>query len=349
MQRERELPAREREILVALIQQFISSGVPVGSKVLAGKLVEPLSSATIRSVLATLEQAGYLIQPHTSAGRVPAEKAYRYYVDRVVAGVRLAPAMELYISESLNARDVALEQLMVRASRTLSEVSQNVGLVLAPALEEKLLEHIKFVTLPDQRVLVVIVSRPDLVETKVVRLEEEFSQEDLDRTAAFLNAEFRGWSLRTIRLEIFKRIEAEKAQYDRLLKNVAALFTWGALAGEESGSLFVDGTAKILESPEFEDVRKIRQLLETLEEKAKLIKILSACLRSPDTGVRILIGRENSERQMQHCTLIVAPLHYRDRAVGALGVVGPMRMEYDRAISAVDYMAHLCSRLLSSN
>ena len=123
----------------------------------------------------------------------------------------------------------------------------------------------------------------------------------------------------------------------------------GALAGEEAGPLFVDGTAKILDRPEFEDIRKIKELLETLEEKAKLVKILSACLGVSGAGVRILIGRENAEKQMQHCTLIVAPLHYRDRAVGALGVVGPTRMEYDRAINTVDYMAHLCSRLLSSN
>jgi heat-inducible transcriptional repressor len=346
-----DLPKRERYILVALIQEFIASGTPVGSKVLVERLAEPLSSATIRNVLATLEQDGFLAQPHPSAGRVPTEEAYRYYVDRVLAGSgsRLTPATERYIAESLDASDLALEQLMVKASRMLSEVSQNVGLVLAPALEEKLLEHLKFVTLPDQRVLVVIVSRPDLVETKVIRLEEEFSQEELDQTASFLNTEFRGWSLRTIRLEIFKRLEAEKILCDRLLKNVATLFMWGALAGEESGALFVDGTAKMLESPEFEDVKKIKQLLETLEEKAKLIRILNACLQSPEFGVRILIGRENSEKQMQDCTLIVAPLHYRDRAVGALGVVGPMRMKYDRAISTVDYIAHLCSRLLNSN
>jgi len=239
--------------------------------------------------------------------------------------------------------------LMIKASRTLSEVSRNVGLVLAPALEEKLLEHIKFVNLPDRRVLVVIVSKPDLVENRVVRLSDEFTQEELDQAANFLNGEFHGWSLGTIRLEVFKRLEADKILYDRLLKNVATLFMWGALSEAEAGPLFVDGTAKILERPEYEDVQKIKQLLNTLEEKAKLVRILGACLQTPEAGVRILIGRENSEKQMQHCALIVAPLHYRNRAVGALGVVGPTRMEYDRAISTVDYVAHLCSRLLSSN
>jgi heat-inducible transcriptional repressor len=349
MRGEHELERRQRDVLGALVRQFIPSGIPVASKTLAGRLPELLSSATVRNVMAELEAKGFLAQPHASAGRVPTDKAYRFYVDRMLGSTRLGPATEKYIDETLRRDPGPLEQMMARTSRLLSEVSHNVGLVLAPALEEKLLEHIKFVMLPERRVLVVIVSRPDLMESKVIRLEGEFSQEELDQTADFLNSEFRGWSLRTIRLEIFKRMEEEIVVYGRLLKNVATLFMWGALASEEPGPLFVDGTAKILDRREFADARKIRELLETLEEKAKLVKILSACLQSSSMGVRILIGRENSEKQMQHCTLIVAPIRYRQRAVGALGVVGPTRMEYDRAITAVDYVAHLCSRLLSSN
>ena len=344
-----ELSNRDREILVALIRQFIGSGVPVGSKALAAQLAQPLSSATIRNVLAVLEEGGFLEQPHVSAGRIPTDRAYRFYVDRVASGARLAPDTEKYIDQTLTSDAGRLERLMVKASRTLSEVSHNVGLVLAPALEEKLLEHVKFVNLPDHRVLVVIVSKPDLVENRVVRVEDDFTQEELDQAANFLNTEFRGWSLGAVRLEILNHLEAEKILCGRLLRSVATLFMWGALFEEETGPLFVDGTAKILDSPEFEDVQKIKQLVKTLEEKAKLVRILGACLQTPEAGVRILIGRENSEAQMQHCALVIAPLHYRDRAVGALGVVGPTRMEYDRAISTVSYVAHLCSRLLSSN
>jgi heat-inducible transcriptional repressor len=267
----------------------------------------------------------------------------------VVAGVRLAPDTERYIDQSLGTGGDRLELLMVNASRMLSEVSRNVGLVLAPALEEKLLEHIKFINLPDQRVLVVIVSKPDLVENRVVRLDHFFTQEELDQAANFLNAEFHGWSLGTIRLEVFHRMEADKMLCDRLLKNVATLFMWGALSEEATGGLIVDGTAKILEHPEFEDVQKIKQLVKTLEEKAKLARIVEACLQTPEAGVRILIGRENAEQQMHHCALVVAPLHYRHRPVGALGVVGPMRMEYERAMSTVEYVASFCSRMLSSN
>src|SRR5262249_14267448 len=153
--------------------------------------------------------------------------------------------------ESLSTPAASPEELLTKISHTLSEVSHNVGLVLGLPLEEKLLEHIKFVKLPEKRVLAVIVSKPDLIENKLIRLDDEFSQEDLDGTAAYLNAEFRGWSLRTIRVEIFTRIEDMKLAFGRLLANVATLFMWGALAGEGPGPLFVDGTARMLDQPEF--------------------------------------------------------------------------------------------------
>ena|SRR5437870_919841 len=359
-----ELGIRQREVLAAIIRQYIAMGAPVGSRAVAEHLPEPPSTATIRSVMAQLEKAGFLAQPHTSAGRVPTDKAYRFYVDRVVAGsTRLGPATERFIQESLEARpnqtaaspegmpssESSLGKLLVKTSSVLAEVSNNVGLVLGPAPEEKILEHVKFVKLPDRRILAVIVSRPDLIENRVVRPEEEFSQEELDRAASYLNAEFRGWSLQTIRVEIFKRMEEMKAVCDHLVSSIAALFASGALAGDEAGPLFVDGTARILGQPEFEDTRKIKDLIETFEQKVKLVRILNTCLRSSTQGVCILIGRENAAKEMQQCTLIVAPFRYHSRVLGALGVVGPTRMEYDRAITAVEYVAHLCTKLLSRN
>jgi len=336
-------------VLSAIVRHYIASGMPVGSKTITSETAELLSSATVRSVMSQLETEGFLEQPHTSAGRIPTDKAYRFYVDRLMQIARLTPALVKFIDESLCVDEVPNEQLMARASHVLAEVSSNVGLVLGPALEEKLLEHIKFIKLPDRRVLVVIISRPNLVENKVLRLDEDISQEELDRSAAYLNSEFRGWSLRTIRVEIFKKIEEARELFDHLLQSVGRLLLEGALGHDELGPLFVEGTAKILEQPEFEDVQKIRQLLLAFEEKAKLISILGSCLPSSNAGVQIVIGRENPANEMRHCALVVAPLIYRSRVVGALGVVGPTRMEYDRAVTAVDYVAHPCNRLLSVN
>jgi len=344
-----DLQKRQRDILAAIIRHYISAGAPVGSKALAETFPEPLSSATIRNCMAELEDFGFLEHPHVSAGRVPTDKAYRFYVDHIMNPPQLGRAIERYIEATLSPSQGVPERLMEKTSQVLAKVSRSVGLVLGMSLEEKLLEHIKFVKLPDDRVLAVIVSRPDVVEHRVVRVEEDISQAELDRTAEYMNAEFRGWSLGTIRLEILKRMEEMRALCDRLISNVARLLVWGALAEEEPCPLFVDGTASILDLPGFEDARKLKDLLETLEEKAKLVKILNACLQSPGRGVKILIGRENLTSEMYGCALILAPYYYRDRVVGALGVVGPRRMRYDRAIPAVTYVSHVCTRLLNAN
>jgi heat-inducible transcriptional repressor len=349
MKKEMELGNREREILSAIVCQYIASGLPVGSKAVAEDLPESVSTATIRNSMADLEAAGFLRQPHVSAGRIPTDKAYRFYVDSVSGTQKLSPATEKFIDASLQSAENHPETMMGKISRVLSEVSHSVGLVLGPGLEEKLLEHIKFVKLPDRRILAVIVSKPDLIENRVVHVEEEVSQEELDLTAEYLNAEFRGWSFGTIRLEVFGRLEEMKHLCDQLLSSVARLLMWGALAEESPGPLFIEGATKFLDLREFENVRKIKRLLVTFEEKASLVNILNACLQTSGDGVRIFIGRENTTREMQECALIVAPYRYRDRVVGALGVVGPTRMEYGRAITAVDYVAHLCSKLLSIN
>jgi heat-inducible transcriptional repressor len=344
-----KLERRQSEVLAAVVRIFVSTRLPAGSKAVAERLEEPWSSATIRNVMAELEERGFLFQPHTSAGRIPTDKAYRYYVDWLAESPRLSPETELFIDGSLESAGNEPEQLMARTSEVLARVSNNVGIVLGPALEEKLLEHIKFVKLPEHRVLAVIVSKPDLIENKVIFLEDDLAQEDLDKTAEFLNGEFRGWSLRAIRVEIFKRLEQMKTLCDRVVSTVAALFLGGALGREELGPLFVGGTETLVGQPEFADASAFRELLKAFEEKVKLVKILSACMETPSSGVVTVIGRENPAHEMQNCTVIVAPYRYRDRAVGALGVVGPTRMEYDRAISMVDYVAHLCSRLLSSS
>ncbi len=349
MRGDADLGEREQEILTTVVRLFVATGSPVGSKAVAACFSESLSPATIRNAMAELEAAGYLTQPHTSAGRIPGDKAYRAYVDRASRAFPLPPATEKYIDSALGAEARPVNELMVQISLVLSEVSNNLGVVLGPALEEKLLEHIKFVRLPDERVLAVIVSRPDLIENRIFCLQDACSQAELDQAADFLNQEFRGWSLRTIRLELVKRLEEMREASDRLLTNVAKLFMWGALAQPEPGPLFVGGTARIIAQPDFVDAGKVKELLAAIEEKAKVINVLRACLDAHQGGVQALIGRENPNFEMWECSFILAPFHYRRRPVGALGVIGPTRMEYDRAMGTVEYIAQVASRLLSAN
>lgn len=349
MDAEIKLGGRQRQILATIIRQYVSTGVPVGSKIVAELLEEGLSPATVRIAMGRLEFQGYLTHRHTSAGRIPTDKGYRLFVDGLGGGGKLEPETMRYIEDSLTGEPEKPEALMEKTSHVLAEVSQHVGVVLGPNFEDKILEHIKFVKLPGGRVLAVLVARPDLVENKVFRVEEDFPQDLLDRCAAFLNEEFRGWSLRTIRLELFKRVEEMQAVTDRLLSTMAALFVSGRLGDEEPGPLFLEGAARMLDRPDFEDFRKLRDLLATLEEKAKLARLLTACLETSGDSIRTVIGRENPHAELHDCAVVVAAYRYRDRVVGALGVVGPLRMEYERAIRTVGYVASLCSRLLSSN
>ncbi len=349
MRLDSEFESRQNEVLIAILRQHIGTGLPVGSKAVAREVSGALSPATIRNVMAKLELDGFLSHPHTSAGRIPTEKAYRFYVERIKGSGRLPPSIVEFIESGLRADGVLPEDLMPRVSHMLSELSNGVGLALGPALEEKLLEHIKLVKLPEGRILAVLVSRPDFVENKVVRQEEEVSQEDLDRAAQYLNGEFRGWSLRAIRLELAKRAEEARDVFDALLRGLSGLLSEGVLGSDAPGPLFVEGTAKILCQPEFEDAAKIRELLGAFEEKAKLIKILESCLQSADGSVQVLIGNENPAAAMRDCAIVIAPLRYHSRMVGALGVVGPIRMEYDRTVPTVDYAAHVCSRMLDIN
>jgi heat-inducible transcriptional repressor len=311
------------------------------------------SSATIRSVMAELDEFGLLEQPHTSAGRIPTDRGYRYYVDNIVEGIRISKADLRAIEEIGDAGQPAIRpgHLMERASHVLSELSKNVGIVVWPSLAENGLQHISFLNLPDNRILVALVSTSNIVQDKVIRLDETFSQNELDRTARYLNAEFRGKSLRTIRAEIIRRLKEEKALYDTLLRN-AILLCEQSLEGEESttGEVYVDGAFNILTQPEFANREKLRELFDTLEEKSRLVKILNQCLAAePVNGtVKVIIGDENVNPSMKRCAVITASYRLSSDVSGTLGVVGPTRIEYGRTMAVVNYLARFIERALSN-
>jgi heat-inducible transcriptional repressor len=247
------------------------------------------------------------------------------------------------------------DRLMETASHVLSALSQNVGIVISPSLAENRLKHIEFVLLPDKRILVVLVSTANIIHNKVIRPADELSQDELEKTARYLNTEFSGKSLIAIRAEILQLMKEEKALYDRLLRN-AVLLCQQSLEGEEGdgGEVYVDGASNILSKPDFVDVERMRELFRTFEEKSRLIRILNECIAHDAAAnigdVRVVIGREHPASSMRNCALITAPYRVasNDR-VGTLGVVGPMRIEYARIMAMVNYMARLIEQRLSEH
>ncbi|HTH36508.1 MAG TPA: heat-inducible transcriptional repressor HrcA [Pyrinomonadaceae bacterium] len=348
--------ARGQTILSAIINEHFLTGEPVGSKTVAEKFANAsgLSSATIRSVMGELEDLGLLEQPHTSAGRIPTDRGYRFFVDNLLGVLSISNDDLHRIGGEFGLNDMAEtpDRLMERTSQLLSALSNNVGIVVSPSLANDRLQHIEFVNLTDNRVLVVLVSAPNIVHNRIIRLNVPFAKEELEKTANYLNAEFVGKSLSEIRAEILKLMHEEKTLFDKLLQTAVILCSQSIENEEDSlGEVFVEGTSNILTKRDFADLERLRGLLATIGERSRLIQILNECIArdaSAQGQVQVVIGSENRTPSLQDCTLISAPYRIgNSSAVGTLSVLGPTRIEYGRMISIVSYVARTLEKVMS--
>src|SRR5271163_4339708 len=276
---------REREILTAIVETFIASGEPVGSRTLARSSREGLSAATIRNVMADLAEAGFLEQPHASAGRVSTAEAYRYYVEQLSGEAHLAQMSQenqSIIQDTLTGvTDVA--EFMERTSHVLALISHSVGVTVATTGPRNALEHVYFSRLGDAKVLAVVVTRSGVVRDRVLRL--DIPQADLDLAARYINENFRGWTMGDMRAELARGLEQERSEYDRLMKSIEQLYRQGALAStDDTQAVFVEGAANLVtnlgtnQMTGQEDRQRLQDMLRTLEEKEKVVKLLGAYL-----------------------------------------------------------------------
>jgi heat-inducible transcriptional repressor len=346
---------REREILTAIVETFIASGEPVGSRTLARASREGLSAATIRNVMADLADAGFLEQPHASAGRVPTAEAYRYYVEQLSGETHLSSENQSIIQDTLTGvTDVA--EFMERTSHVLSLISHSVGVTVATSGPRNALEHVYFSHLSDQKVLAVVVTRSGVVRDRVLRL--DIPQSDLDLAARYINENFRGWTMGDMRAELARRLEQERSEYDRLMKSIEQLYRQGALAStDDTQAVFVEGAANLVTNlvtnpvAGQEDRTRLQDMLRTLEEKEKVVKLLGAYLDTRQEAVRVVIGLDEamSSSNLQNFVLIGAPARVGGEVMGSLAVIGPTRLDYQHTMSAVSYIARLFDKLLNES
>ena len=336
---------REREVLTAVVETFIATGEPVGSRTLSRSNREGLSPASIRNVMADLADAGFLEQPHTSAGRIPTPAAYRYYVEQLSGKTQLTPASESIIHDSLHGiTDV--QEFMERTSHVLSIVSHGVGVAVATSGSRNALEHVYFSRLADQKVLAVVVTRSGLVRDRVLRL--ELPQTDLDLAARYINENFRGWTMEAMRSEIARRLEQERSEYDRLMNSIQQLYSQGALTAEGPAQIvYVEGASNLVANEE--DRQRLQDLLKTLEEKKKIVELLGAYLDAKQEAVRVVIGLDQALPSMRNFVLIGAPARVGDEVRGSLAVIGPTRIDYQHTMTAVSYIARLFDKLLNES
>lgn len=339
------LPNREREILRAVVDSYIQTGEPVGSKTISLEHPEGRSAATIRNVMSDLEEAGLLSQPHPSAGRLPTERGIRFYVEELLQPRPVPEEERARIDQALRGHQGELGELLERVSVVLAELTHNVGMVLMPDFEQKVFERIDFVRIAPRRVAVLFISRPGLVDHRVVQVDEDYGQSELDQVSRYLNDTFKGLSLPQIRAKLIEMMSEEKSQYDRLMREAIELSARSFDPTGIESDLIVEGKTNLLDNQAFDNVERMKSLFQAFEEKSRLVALLNRCL--DNKGHRLFIGSETDTPGIEGCSLIVSPYHDGTRPMGTIGVLGPARMQYAHVISLVETLARLLSEALS--
>jgi heat-inducible transcriptional repressor len=358
MTAELRISPRERLVLTAILEMYIATGEPVASQAVARLYAdkEGMSSATIRNVMATLSEVGLLEQPHTSAGRVPTAKAFRFYVEHLAGAARAAtgthaaaqlPAEKREQIDACFAGVTSRQHFLERTSHVLALISSGVGMATAAAGESETLEHIHFSRLAAQRVLAVVVTRGGTVLDRVLQLDRDLDQGELEVAANFLNGNFRGWSIDKMRAEIARRMDEERSEFDRLMQSLNELVRKGALEGAPpSQMIFIEGVANLVQRDL--DQERLRALLAALETKQRLIDLLSAYVDARQQAVRVVVGLEDAIADMENMVLIGTGTRLGAESVGTVAVLAPTRIRYNETIQAVSYIAQLSERILQT-
>ena len=336
---------RSKGTLMAVIRTHIQTGEPVASRTVSRQQKVRLSPASIRNIMMELEEEGFLEQPHTSAGRVPTGKAYRFYASQCDASQPPSKAdQQLILSHLGQSAEIPEEVLLEKTSRVLSLISHNVGVVVWEPLAQTILEHIHFVRLGERRILVVLVVPHSLMRHHVIRVEHEISQSELEAASQYLNQHFRGRELEEIRAELIHQVRQERAAYDSMLRNLGQMCAQGMLAESSPAEIFLEGTSNLVGQPELADPAKIRELLQALEEKENLVHLLNECIHVPGDPLQVVIGLPGRPTLLKGFALIGAAFSCQERLKGRLAILGPARMEYDRVIRAIGYIGRLLQR-----
>lgn len=337
------LSGRERNVLRAIVQDYIRTAEPVGSRTVVKRYGFSLSPASIRTIMADLEEQGYVAQPHTSAGRIPTDKGYRAYVDALMERAPLSREEVERIGQQISPAAEPGE-LLKETGRLLAAISPYVAVAIAPRFQSMHFQRVELVSLTRDRVLVILLADSGEVHHRTVALGEPMNQDDLDRGARFLTDLIRGKTLREVRDLLIAQMAEEKALYDTMLAQALRLGA-EALRDEAPDEMVVAGTAHIADQPEFAEAAKMKALFAAFEEKSRLVLILNECLSG--RGCRIFIGRELPLHDIQDVSLIASPFGRNEHVLGVVGVLGPTRMDYGRALALVETTAALLSRTLT--
>ena len=337
-----ELHDRNKRVLQAVIDSYIASGAPIGSTVLVKKYDFGVSSATLRNIMAELEELGYLTHPHTSAGRIPTDLGYRYYIDSLISVENDADEFGDQLRQAPPLHGDDLHELMEEASRFLASLSHCAGVVVAPSEPEAKYKHIEFLRLRGTQVLIIFVTASGIVQNKLIELDESIRQQDLNQFSAYLVEELRDWTLTEVRQRLIEKMQEEKLVFAQLMDETCRASL--EVQERENEKVYIGGASQMLENPEFGTVDKMRALFKTFEDRYKLLKLLDRSVAAE--GIKVFIGSENPYFEMQGCSMVVRNYKAGSNVVGTIGVIGPTRMQYKQVIQVVDYTSKLLTKLL---
>lgn len=342
MTTDRPLDERESAILNAIVYEYILTGKPVGSRSFVQKYSFSLSPATMRNIMFDLEQMDYLMQPHTSSGRIPTDKGYRYYVDSLLDNYNINYSQEMEINEKLVQREMQLDKIFESVTRMLSMVSSYAGVMLSPKPDFTVIKLIELIQIESNEVLLLAMTRTGLILTRRVNLSVRVTPDELADYSSFLTGELCGYSLQEIKEKKF-----EDLRLDRISKNKELALDIAQLGLTESGdsSLNIDGIENLLRIPEMVEEQRLHSLLNIIEEKNILKTILERQIDKD--GITILIGEEIDNEKVSGCSLVTSSYKIGNKPVGAIGVIGPTRMDYEKVVPLVDYTGKAVSGLLT--
>lgn len=332
-----KMDERKKKILLAIIQDYISTAEPVGSRTISRKYKLGVSPATIRNEMADLEDLGLIEQPHTSAGRIPSDLGYRYYVDYLMEPEKLT-AEQLDIIER-NYRDKSQEigKIINRTGQLLSQLTNYTAIVMSPQGIKREVKHLQLVSLAPNKAMVIVVMNTGEVYPQQIDVAESITQQDLDQVSRVLNAKLAGTTAERIKLTLLNEIYLELSRYRDFVDVTLELLKSGTKSAYE-GKIYLGGLYNMLNQPEFHNIEKLKTLLSLLEQEHQLQKILTC---NQDEGITVRIGVENQQQEINDCTMITATYQVGNYMKGTIGVLGPTRMEYSKVISIVDHLAKI--------
>lgn len=339
---------RARRILQAVVSEYLQTGEAVGSRTVSRRQNIALSPATIRNVMADLEELGLLQQPHTSAGRIPTETGLRFFIDSLLKVRSLSQKEKQEIRQRLNIDSLDMESVVQRTSRMLSEITPYAGIVLAPNPGAQRFRHLEFVRLRAGKYLAILVSTSGLIENRIVALDVDLDASQLERIHNYLNELLTGMTLDEMRAKVLLELGEGKHNYDQLVAEALRLSKAALDQGNRAAELVVSGQANLLEAAkptDSEQLSRMRDLLQTLEDKETLIRLLDRAVGA--AGIQVLLGAETAHQALDDSSVVVTAYGPEDRPIGAIAVIGPMRMNYGKVMSIVDFTADLMSRMMS--